>query len=136
MPHMPAPVIEKLGLRWKMEATFDVNGKPFKVEFTALGSEKYYHDNKLSLKRRTLKTRDVVPFELDGNKVEIDVEISAKSFETKAYINGELAIPELFPQLKERVEKRNQNTKSQFLAKLMLWIILAVAFTFIFQLAK
>ena len=119
-----------------MEAIFDVNGKPFKVEFTALGSEKYYYDNQLLLKRRSLKTRGKVPFELDGNKVEIDVEISATNFEAKAYVNGELAVAELFPEIKQRLANRKQNANSQFFVKLVVWVVLAVVFMLIFQLAK
>ena len=130
------PVSLALGLRWNMEAIFDVNGKPFKVEFTALGSEKYYYDNQLLLKRRSLKTRGKVPFELDGNKVEIDVEISAENFEAKAYVNGKLAVAELFPEIKQRLANRKQNAKSQYFVKLVVWVVLAVVFMFIFQLAK
>ena len=119
-----------------MEATFDVNGKPFRVEFSVWGSEKYYYDNQLLLKRRSLNTAGKVPFQIDNNLVEINVVISTTNFEAKAYVNGNLKVAELFPELKERIEKRKQSSQSKNLVRLVVWLVFAVLFAWIFQSLK
>ena len=119
-----------------MDATFDVNGKPFRVELSVWGSEKYYYDNQLLLKRRSLSTTGKVPFQIDDDLVEIDVVISTTNFEAKAYVNGNLEVAELFPELKVRIEKRKQNTQSKNLVRLIVWIVSAVLFAWIFQSLK
>lgn len=128
--------IQMLVLRINMDATFDVNGKPFRVELSVWGSEKYYYDNQLLLKRRSLSTTGKVPFQIDDDLVEIDVVISTTNFEAKAYVNGNLEVAELFPELKVRIEKRKQNTQSKNLVRLIVWIVSAVLFAWIFQSLK
>jgi hypothetical protein len=119
-----------------MEAVFDVKGKPFKVVCSYFGSEKYYYDNKLLLKRRTLKFADKLPFELDGSLVEIEVSISRKEIISRAYVDGQVVVSDLFPHFAERMKKHESKAKPNMLINFALWLVIAIVMMFVFQAFK
>jgi hypothetical protein len=122
-----------------MEASFDVNGKKFKVDFSLFGAEKYYYDGALLKKRTSFKSNDRLVFDTDEGKIEIVVSLSTKNWSTQAFINDRLIVDELFPEIKKKIEdRRNSNGVSQLsmFKKVILWCVLTVIFIAIFQWAK
>lgn len=122
-----------------MEASFDVRGKPFKVDFSMFGLEKYYFNGELLKKRWSFKFNDRLTFDTDGGKVEIVVSLSPKSWSTQAYLDNELVVEELFPEFKKKIEdgkKTKAMSKSSMFKNAILWCVLTLAFLLIFQWAK
>ena len=117
-----------------MEANFDVSGKEFKIVFSMFGIEKYYYDGRLLLRRWSFKFKDRLRFEVGGCVVEIDVSMTYKSFSTQAFVNNELAVEELFPEFKTRVETSNPKTNNRsLLVNFVLWLVLSIVLLSLFQ---
>jgi len=112
-----------------MESTFDVNGREFKVEFSLLGHEKYSYDGRVLRKRWSFKFNDRLAFDIDGENIEIVVSLSRKSWSIQAYKNNELLVKELFPKIKQRLEKRHNRkpmTKGGMLKNVVLWSVITI----------
>ncbi|GAA0819424.1 hypothetical protein GCM10009111_23400 [Colwellia asteriadis] len=122
-----------------MEASFDVRGKEFKVDFSMLGSEKYYFNGELLKKRWNFKFNDRLVFDTDEGKIEIVVSLSPKSWSTQAFLDNELVVEELFPEFKQKIEdgkKTKGMSKSGMFKNAILWCALTVTFLLIFQWVK
>ena len=122
-----------------MNATFNLNGKEFKVELSFLGFEKYYYDGKLLKKRWSFKFNDSVLFEINGDTIEITVSVSLNHWSMQVLKNGELVVEELFPELKKRVTERKKQKrvgKLKAFKNMALWFILVFVLTLIFQSIK
>jgi hypothetical protein len=133
------PLNRALGLQESMEASFDVNGKEFKVDFSMLGSEKYYFNGVLLKKRRSFKFNDRLVFDTEEGKIEIAVSLSPKNWSTQAFINNELIVEELFPEFKQKIEDGKSSKgmgKSGMFKNVILWCILTIVFLMIFQWVK
>jgi hypothetical protein len=133
------PLNGALGLQKYMEASFDVNGKKFEVDFSLFGAEKYYYDGTLLKKRRSFKFNDRLVFDTEEGKIEIVVSLSTENWSTQAFINDRLIVDELFPEIKKKIEDRkNSNGVSQLsmFKKVILWCVLTIVFIAIFQWAK
>lgn len=122
-----------------MDATFDVKGKEFKVDFSMLGFEKYYFDGRLLKKRWNFRFNDRIEFDTENGKIEIDVSLSSKSWSTKAFLDGKLLVEELFPEFKQKIEDRKKSKRMGFrgmVKNVILWCVLAIIFMSIFQYLK
>lgn len=101
-----------------------------------LGHEKYFYDGKLLLKRWNFRFKDRLAFECDGCKVEIDVSISRNEWSTRAFIDGVLAVDELFPAYRAKIEQAKSRRESRafwVLKNLSLWLVLAAVILAIFR---
>ena len=122
-----------------MEASFDVKGKKFKIDFSMFSSEKYYFNGILLKKRRNFKFNDRLVFDTEEGKIEIAVALSPTNWSTQAFINNELIVEELFPEYKQKIEDGNNSKgigKSGLFKNAILWCVLTVAFLLIFQWVK
>ena len=122
-----------------MESSFDVRGKEFRVNFSLFGLEKYYFNGVLLKKRRTLKFNDRVIFDTDEGRIEIVVALSPNNWSTKAFLNNELIVEELFPEVKNRIQSRRKPEavgKLDMFKKAILWCVLVVIFFLVFQWLK
>ena len=110
-----------------MEASFEVNGKEFKVDFSMLGSEKYYFNGVLLKKRRSYKFNDRLVFDTEEGEIEIAVSLSPKNWSTQAFFNNELIVEELFPEYKQKIEDGKNSKgigKSGMFKNVILWCFL------------
>ncbi|GAB5382089.1 MAG: hypothetical protein Alis3KO_36020 [Aliiglaciecola sp.] len=119
-----------------MESKFLVDGKTFKVVFSKLGFEKYYYDEKLLKSRWSFKFIDTLSFQINENLVEIKVNVYPKTFSTQAYVNGELVVEELLPEMKKQVEegkKISKRDKKKNAQLLIVWFVFMMMFLVYFQ---
>ncbi len=117
-----------------MQASFDVDGKEFKVVFSIFGTEKFYYGDQLLLSRWSFKLNDRLSFNLGNNVVEIHFMLSRKSWSTQAFVNKELVVDELFPDIKAKLETPHKGITSRSkVGNVVLWFFLAIGFMFFFQ---
>lgn len=117
-----------------MQASFDVDGKEFKVVFSFFGTEKFYYDGQLLLSRWSFKLNDRLSFDLGNSVVEINIMLSRKRWSTQAFVNNKLVVDELFPDVKSKLETPNNGmTSRSTLGNVVLWLVLAIGFMFLFQ---
>ena len=117
-----------------MKSTLEVNGKAFEVAFSLFGNERYYYDGNLLFSRWSLKLNDRLNFNCEGRDVTISVAISTKKWSVQACIDGELAVEELFPEMKGKVEgnaPKKGCTKTYWAKTIILWfVVFFVMFAF------
>lgn len=116
-----------------MEATFPLDEHNIKVIYTWYGAEKYYLDNKLIDKKWNLSFRGTRALKVGENLIEIKVSITPKDYYCKVYKNGELYIEELFPEIRDKIKKRNKEGFrwkiffKSFFKSLSIWLIIGLA---------
>ena len=71
--------------------------------FTWYGLEKYLHNGETIFSKWSLSLKSSREFKVGDNQVKIDVSAYSSDFYTKVYLDGELYIEELFPEVKEKV---------------------------------
>lgn len=85
-----------------MSATFrfgagDVH--EFRVECDLLGGERYFVDQVLLAKRWSLSAGGSREFDANGHRIRIVLRASPKEVISEAYVDGQLKVKELFPEL-------------------------------------
>jgi len=93
-----------------MKSTFEVNGKEFKIVYSMLGRERYLYDGKVIRSGWSLKAKSIEVFDIAGDDLKIDNSASFKDFSSKAYVNGELIVEDLFPEVTNRYLNRNKRS--------------------------
>ncbi|MBT0588190.1 hypothetical protein [Alteromonas oceanisediminis] len=119
-----------------MDSEFLVGEKVFQVKFSKLGFERYYYDGKLLMRRWSFKFIDTVSFNVDGHAVDIKVNLYPKTFSTQAFVDGALIVEELLPDMKEQVEKGQQQlkkNKSKNIQLAFIWVTFMALFLVYFQ---
>ena len=89
-------------------ATFSFGESPkrtMEVHWSALGFEKYVLDGRVLLKRWEISFSGERTFEVDGKQLRIVYRLSRKDYYSKVFLDGELIVPELFPEIAAKVQK-------------------------------
>jgi hypothetical protein len=114
---------QTLGLRRMMSATFrfgagDVH--EFRVECDLIGGERYFVDDVLLEKRWSLSAGGDREFVTNGHRIRIVLRVTSKEVVSEAYVDGQLKVKELFPQL-----SRMRKGSGPVLFRVAVWILIA-----------
>lgn len=92
-----------------MKSKFEVNGKSFEIEYSVFGYEKYLYDGKVIRSCWSFKTKQSTEiFDINGDELKIENKASFKSFNSSAFLNGQLIVDDLFPYLTRRIEQNKE----------------------------
>ena len=124
-----------------MEKSFTLgsnNENTVTVIFTWYGVEKYLINRKAVLSKWSLSPRGSREFKAGDQKVRVEVSCYPSDFYTKVYVDGELHIEELFPELKEKVtnSRRKGFGWKPFFKNLIIWFFIGMFGIILFNYLK
>ena len=110
-------------------ATFSFGERPqhtMEVHWSAFGSEKYVLDGRVLLKRWELGFSGERAFDVDGRRLRIVYRLSPKEYYSKVFLDDELIVPELFPDIAEKIQKARAKRWRwrSFAVNLVVWMII------------
>ena len=84
-------------------------------------------------KPRSHRQRHVRQFDVDDSSVEIELSVSTKKVISRAYVDGEIVVHDLFPQFSKYVSEEGAKKRPSIFVTFGLWLALAIVMGFIFQ---
>jgi hypothetical protein len=110
-------------------AKFSFGEKPqrtMEVHWSALGFEKYVLDGRVLLKRWELSFSGERTFEVDGRQLRIVYHLSRNDYYSKVFLDDQLIVPELFPNIAENLQKARAKRWGwrSFAINLVVWMII------------
>jgi hypothetical protein len=92
------------------------------MEFSWLGTERYYANDSLVFECRSLRPSGVREFTTEGHQIQIEVKTSLKSFGCRAYVDGVLKADDIFAEFNTKIRKRRP-----WWFNVLLWFAIAFA---------
>jgi hypothetical protein len=100
---------------------FGVNDShEFRAECDMFGGERYFVDGALIEKRWSLGAGGSREFEVDGHRIRISLRATSKEIRSEAYVDGQLRVKELFPQLAQM-----RRGPWPLVVRVIMWIVIA-----------
>lgn len=93
----------------------------FRAECDLIGGERYFVDGTLIGERWSLSAAGSRDFEVNGHRISIVLRSEAKTVLSEAYVDGELKVKELFPQI-----ARMQKGPLPMMVRAVVWLFIAV----------
>ena len=118
----------------KLERLLEIGNDKFRVKFSGLGSEEYYLNDELIEKRWSFSFKGKRAFQINGNELVIDVSVFPGNYYCKAFLNGNVFIEELFPELQRKV--KNGGFIPSPIKNVIVWFVLSAVFLVIIEFFK
>ena len=96
------------------------------VHWSPFGFEKYVLDGELLEKRWTMSFSGERLFDVDGRQVRIVFRMSPKDYYSKVFLDDELIVPELFPEVATKLEKARAQGWGwrRFVVNFVVWMVI------------
>ncbi len=116
-----------------MKSSVLVGKRNIDLKFSYFGLERYYVDGKLIDKRWNFKASGNREFLVDSDIVRVDINMLPSKYSCKLYVNNELHIEDLFPELRKKIERIKSDgvTPHWFKSLVIMLIIAAILLTII-----
>jgi hypothetical protein len=94
------------------------------IHWSAFGFEKYLLDGKLLLKRWALSLSGERTFFVDGRQLRIVFHMSPKDYYSRVFLDDQLIVPELFPDVAAKLEKVRAHGWRRLVINLVVWMVI------------
>jgi hypothetical protein len=81
-----------------IESIINLGSKKLKIIFTFTGHEKYYLDDQLLAEYKDKPSKAKRIFDIDGDKISVDFEITKDNYHCQLFKNDELLAGDVFPE--------------------------------------
>ncbi|MDQ8020919.1 MAG: hypothetical protein REI94_03715 [Moraxellaceae bacterium] len=112
-------------------ATFTFGDDPvhlMEVHWSSLGFEKYVLDGRVLQRRWAVSFTGERVFDVDGKRIRIAFSVSPAGFYSKALVDDETLVEELFPEIAARFEKlrSRQGGWRRFVSSFAIWMVVGI----------